>query len=132
MLAAVLVLLQYRLWLSDQGMREVVRLQAAVDAQMAANRVQGERNRQLAAEVADLKGGGLSALEERARTELGMVGSAETFYQVVSGNPWAAAAAPAVAAAAVAAAAGVAPAVTGGARATVAVAAAASVTARAN
>jgi cell division protein FtsB len=103
-LAAVLVLLQYRLWLSDQGMREVVRLQAAVDAQSAANRVQVERNRQLAAEVADLKGGGLSALEERARTELGMVGSAETFYQVVSGTPSAPNASAAVAGAARAAA----------------------------
>jgi cell division protein FtsB len=84
-LAAALVLLQYRIWISDQGMREVSRLQAAVGAQKAANRVQGERNRQLAAEVADLKGG-MKALEERARSELGMVGSGETFYQVVSAS----------------------------------------------
>jgi cell division protein FtsB len=82
-LAAALILLQYRLWLSDQGMREVTRLQAAVETQNAANREQRERNRQLAAEVADLKGG-LTALEERARSELGMVGNSETFYQVVS------------------------------------------------
>ena len=82
-LAAALVLLQYRIWLSDQGMREVTRLQAAVEAQQAANRVQGERNKQLAAEVTDLKGG-MTALEERARSELGMVGSNETFYQVVA------------------------------------------------
>jgi cell division protein FtsB len=82
-LALALVLLQYRLWLSDQGLREVSRLQAAVDAQVAANREQGERNRQLVAEVADLKVG-LTALEERARSELGMVGNSETFYQVVT------------------------------------------------
>jgi cell division protein FtsB len=82
-LAVALVLLQYRLWLSDQGMREVTRLQAAVQTQEAVNRVQRERNRQLAAEVADLKGG-MTALEERARSELGMVGNSETFYQVVS------------------------------------------------
>jgi cell division protein FtsB len=82
-LAAALILLQYRLWLSEQGMREVTRLQAAVQTQQAVNREQRERNRQLAAEVADLKGG-MSALEERARSELGMVGNAETFYQVVS------------------------------------------------
>jgi cell division protein FtsB len=84
-LAVALVLLQYRIWVSDQGMREVDRLQAAVGTQKAANRVQGERNRQLAAEVADLKGG-MRALEERARSELGMVGSSETFYQVVSAS----------------------------------------------
>ena len=82
-LALALVLLQYRLWLSDQGLREVSRLQAAVDAQAAANREQRERNRQLMAEVTDLKVG-LTALEERARSELGMVGNSETFYQVVT------------------------------------------------
>lgn len=82
-LGLALVLLQYRLWLSDQGLREVSRLQAAVDAQAVANREQSERNRQLVAEVTDLKVG-LTALEERARSELGMVGNSETFYQVVT------------------------------------------------
>lgn len=82
-LGLALLLLQYRLWISDQGIREVSRLQAAVDAQASANREQGARNRQLVAEVADLKVG-LTALEERARSELGMVGNSETFYQVVT------------------------------------------------
>ena len=82
-LALALILLQYRLWISDQGVREVSRLQSAVDAQAAANHEQGERNRQLVAEVTDLKVG-LTALEERARSELGMVGNSETFYQVVT------------------------------------------------
>jgi cell division protein FtsB len=82
-LGLALVSLQYRLWLSDRGLYEVSRLQAAVETQAAANREQSGRNRQLAAEVADLKGG-LTALEERARSELGMVGNSETFYQVVT------------------------------------------------
>jgi cell division protein FtsB len=82
-LGVTLLLLQYRLWISEHGIREVSRLQAAVDAQASANREQGARNRQLVAEVADLKGG-LTALEERARSELGMVGNSETFYQVVT------------------------------------------------
>ena len=82
-LGLTLVLLQYRLWLSDQGIREVSRLQAAVELQASANREQAERNRQLVAEVTDLRGG-LTALEERARSELGMVGNSETFYQVVT------------------------------------------------
>jgi len=82
-LAVALVLLQYRLWLSDQGFREVARLQSAGDAQRAANHEQSERNRQLSAEVNNLKVG-LTALEERARSELGMVGASETFYQVVA------------------------------------------------
>jgi cell division protein FtsB len=82
-LAVCLVLLQYRLWVSDQGMREIWRLNQSVEAQKAANAEQRERNSQLLAEVTDLKGG-FAALEERARSELGMVGSNETFYQVVT------------------------------------------------
>ena len=82
-LGIALVLLQYRLWIGDQGLREVSRLQAQLDAQASVNREQGERNRQLIAEVTDLKVG-LTALEERARSELGMVGNSETFYQVVT------------------------------------------------
>jgi cell division protein FtsB len=82
-LSLAVVLLQYRVWFSEHGDREVSRLAAEVDAQTAANLEQRERNRQLAAEVNDLKVG-LTALEERARSELGMVGNSETFYQVVT------------------------------------------------
>ena len=80
-LAAVLVLLQYRLWLSDDGVSDVARLGEAVAAQRAENDRLTERNRQLAAEVRDLKSG-MAALEERARSELGMVARGETFYQL--------------------------------------------------
>ena len=82
-LGVCLVLLQYRLWVSDQGMREIWRLNQSIEAQTAANAEQRERNGQLLAEVTDLKVG-LAALEERARSELGMVGNSETFYQVVT------------------------------------------------
>jgi len=81
-LALVILLLQYRVWLSEDGVREVERLQKAVATQRSENQQLEERNRQLIAEVRDLKTG-LEALEERARTELGMVASHETFYQVV-------------------------------------------------
>jgi len=81
-LLAVVVLLQYRIWLSGDGLREVRRLDAAVASQRGENNQLGERNRQLAAEVHDLKSG-MTALEERARSDLGMIGPNETFYQVV-------------------------------------------------
>jgi len=84
-LAITLLLLQGRLWLSDRGLREVSGLQISVDVQRAANHEQTQRNRQLGAEVANLKVG-LTALEERARSELGMVAASETFYQVVRAN----------------------------------------------
>ena len=44
------------------------------------------RNQQMVAEVADLKAG-MTAIEERARSELGMIGRNETFYQVVPARP---------------------------------------------
>jgi len=56
-LGVCLVLLQYRLWVSDRGMREIWRLDQAVEAQKAANGEQRDRNRQLLAEVTDLKVG---------------------------------------------------------------------------
>jgi len=80
-LIAALALLQYRLWLSGEGMREVWSLERAVETQRAENAVLAERNAQHKAEVADLKKG-LTALEERAR-DLGMIAANETFYQVV-------------------------------------------------
>ena len=85
-LAVVVVLLQYRIWVSDNGVRKVDRLRQAVAAQQAENARLTERNRQLAAEVRDLKTG-LDALEERARSDLGMIARNETFYQVVPVTP---------------------------------------------
>ena len=82
LLFTALVLLQYRLWVADDGFREVWQLETAVAAQQSENDALRQRNDQLKAEVQDLKKG-LSALEERARHDLGMVGVSETFYQVV-------------------------------------------------
>ena len=85
-LAVVLLLLQYRIWVSDNGVRQVERLRQAVAAQQAEDAQLAERNRQLAAEVRDLKTG-MDALEERARSDLGMIARNETFYQVVPARP---------------------------------------------
>ena len=82
-LLLAMLALQYRLWLSADGVREVHRLQDAVAAQKQQNVELKERNARLAAEVEDLKEG-LDAVEERARSDLGMVGANETFYQVVA------------------------------------------------
>jgi cell division protein FtsB len=83
-LAVVLVALQLRLWVLDGGRREVWRLEDAVEQRTVENRDLAERNAELAAEVEDLKQG-LDAAEERARSELGMIGPGETFYEVVPG-----------------------------------------------
>ena len=80
-LVALLAALQLKLWLSDGGMREVWRLEAEVARRTAENDRLAARNAALEAEVRDLKQG-TAAVEERARTELGMVKSGETFYQI--------------------------------------------------
>lgn len=79
--ALALALLQLKLWMSDGGLRELADLRARVEAQTAANAALAARNAVLEAEVDDLKQG-LDAVEERARSELGMVKRNETFYQV--------------------------------------------------
>ncbi len=85
-LAIAVVLLQHRMWLSENGVREVERLERAVATQRADNDQLAERNRQLAAEVRDLKTGN-DAIEERARSDLGMIARNETFIQVVPAKP---------------------------------------------
>lgn len=81
-LGVVVLLLQYRLWMSGDGVRELSRLEQAVAKQRAENSELASRNTQLVAEVRDLKKG-VTALEERARSELGMIARNETFYQVI-------------------------------------------------
>lgn len=81
-LLAALLLLQYRLWLSGNGVGEVLRLRTEVSSQQQQNATLAERNRELAGEVRDLKQG-YAAIEERARSDLGMTAGNETFYQVV-------------------------------------------------
>jgi len=74
--------LQADLWFSDDGYRKTQKLRAAVAEQTTLNDSLRERNAALDAEVINLKQG-VDAAEERARTDLGMIGKHETFYQVV-------------------------------------------------
>ena len=75
----LLIVLQIRLWFSEDGYREVVRLGDEVAVQQHQNQQLAERNARLEAEVKDLKGG-FSAVEERARADLGMVEEDESFF----------------------------------------------------
>ena len=81
-LVTALVVLQLQLRVGDRGMPGVRQLEAAVASQREDNARLEARNRRLAAEVHDLKEG-LEAVEERARSDLGMIGRDETFYQLV-------------------------------------------------
>ena len=80
---ALLAWLQYRLWFGNAGQHDVAALQAQVSQQARDNLGLKQRNDALAAEVQDLKSGE-AAVEERARSELGMIKPGETFYRVVA------------------------------------------------
>jgi cell division protein FtsB len=81
-LLVLLLLLQYRLWVGEGSLAEVSNLQKEIAAQQQELAKLRQRNRALQAEVQDLKQG-LEAIEERARSELGMIKEGETFYQVI-------------------------------------------------
>lgn len=81
-LIVFLIGLQYRLWVGEGSVAEVVDLQGKIELQETEiDRLQ-ERNRLLALEVKDLQTG-MSIIEERARSEMGMIKEDEVFYMVV-------------------------------------------------
>lgn len=81
-LIAIVVLLQYPLWLGNGSVFNLWRLEHEIASQRKENARLQERNAALEAEVTDLKTG-LEAVEERARAELGMVKKDEAFYQII-------------------------------------------------
>ena len=85
-LLVMLVVLQFKLWFGDGGLLEVRKLRHEIATQQQENAELRERNAALEAEVTDLRQG-LAAIEERARSELGMVVRGETFYQLVEEPP---------------------------------------------
>jgi len=75
--------LQYRLWVGENSLAELWGVKGKIETQDAINSELEARNDALKAEVGDLKQG-LEAIEERARSELGMIKDDETFYQLVT------------------------------------------------
>jgi cell division protein FtsB len=84
-LGALILLIQYPLWLGKGGWLRAWQLERELSNQKANNSQREARNAGLAAEVRDLKTG-TEALEERARYELGMVRNDEVFFQIVEEN----------------------------------------------
>jgi len=81
-LAALLLLIQYPLWLGKGGVLRVWETERQIEVQRQTNAKLQSRNAALDAEVRDLKQG-LEAVEERARSELGMIRRDEVFFQVL-------------------------------------------------
>lgn len=85
-LAALIALIQYPLWVGKGSWLRVWEVDQQIRAQRDTNRRLQERNSALEAEVRDLKVG-LEAIEERARSELGMIKQDEIFFQVLDEAP---------------------------------------------
>ncbi|MGH8559227.1 MAG: cell division protein FtsB [Methylococcales bacterium] len=82
MLLVLLVLLQYKLWFGESGVRQVRQYkQRIVVLKKELKEIQSQ-NAALQAEVDDLKNG-MAAIEERARRDLGMIRKNETFFQII-------------------------------------------------
>lgn len=85
LLIVLFLLLQYKLWVGDGAVPEVIHLEKEIEKKQLEKKKLEERNASLAAEVKDLKQG-KDAIEERARSEMGMIGKDETFYQIIQSS----------------------------------------------
>ena len=74
--------LQYRLWVGESSFAHVDGLSAQVQTLSASNQTKQRRNDVLKTEIVELKNG-LDAVEEKARTEWGLVKPDETFYLLI-------------------------------------------------
>ncbi len=83
-LIALLLGLQYKVWVGDGSLSEVVQLSKELERQKEKLHLLEQRNSVLEAQVLDLQNG-LDAFEEKARNDLGMIKQGETFIQLIPG-----------------------------------------------
>ncbi|MDH5229602.1 MAG: cell division protein FtsB [Gammaproteobacteria bacterium] len=81
-LFSLFLVLQFALWFGEGSLPRLWDLEQLINGQQMENQTLAKRNQALEAEVLDLKSG-LDAIEERARSELGMIRKGEIFYQVI-------------------------------------------------
>lgn len=81
-LAVAVLVLQAQLWIGDGSVHSLSALETELAAQRDANAELEQRNKLLEVEVVDLKNG-LEAVEERARSELGLIAEGEIFYLII-------------------------------------------------
>jgi cell division protein FtsB len=82
LLIVLLAAVQAQLWLGRGSVGDVAQMQRKLDEQKARNAEAQQANDRLAAEVRDLQEG-LDMVEEKARSELGMVKPNEVLVQIV-------------------------------------------------
>ncbi len=82
----LLLLLQINIWFKDDGYPRITELKSLIQDQKNENSAMATRNTQLREEVEDLKKGD-AAIEERARTDIGMIKEGEEFYLITQLKP---------------------------------------------
>lgn len=86
LLALTALWLQVRLWVGEGSLAQVSALRDRVEQQQAANERKMQRNKVLRAETVDLKSG-VESIEEKARSEFGLIKKGETFFLLVDKKP---------------------------------------------
>jgi cell division protein FtsB len=81
-LVLIVLFLQGRLWVGEGSLAQVSGLQVRIERESAENSIKEQRNRVLRAEVVELKSG-LESIEEKARSEFGLIKQGETFFLLV-------------------------------------------------
>jgi cell division protein FtsB len=81
-LVLIVLFMQGRLWVGEGSLAQVSGLQVRVERESAENSIKEQRNRVLRAEIVELKSG-LESVEEKARSELGLIKEGETFFLLV-------------------------------------------------
>ena len=81
-LIAFFLMIQFDIWLKDDGFSRVKELEQMIDSQTEENQKLKLRNEQLEQEIEELKSG-TESIEEKARTDLGMIKEGEEFYLIV-------------------------------------------------
>lgn len=76
------LMIQFDIWLKDDGFYRVKELEQMIDSQVEENERLKLRNKQLEREIEELKSG-TESIEEKARTDLGMIKEGEEFYLIV-------------------------------------------------
>tara|TARA_B100001059_G_C17451592_1_gene387705 strand:- start:57 stop:329 length:273 start_codon:yes stop_codon:yes gene_type:complete len=76
------LIIQFDIWVKDDGLNRVKELQQMIDSQSEENQRLKLRNQQLEREIEELKSG-TESIEEKARTDLGMIKEGEEFYLIV-------------------------------------------------
>jgi len=76
------LIIQFDIWVKDDGLNRVKELQQMINSQSEENQRLKLRNQQLEREIEELKSG-IESIEEKARTDLGMIKEGEEFYLIV-------------------------------------------------